>query len=39
VLTGPNYRLYSIQLFETERNFVTYFGPVAPGVIPHFSPV
>lgn len=26
-LTAENYRLYSIKLFETERNFVEYFGP------------
>jgi 6-pyruvoyltetrahydropterin/6-carboxytetrahydropterin synthase len=37
VLTAPNYRLYSVQLFETERNFVTYFGPNPTGVIPQFS--
>lgn len=26
-LTAENYRLYSIKLYETERNFVEYFGP------------
>lgn len=26
-LTADNYRLYSIKLYETERNFVEYFGP------------
>ena len=26
-LTSENYRLYSIKLYETERNFVEYFGP------------
>lgn len=26
-LTSDNYRLYSIKLYETERNFVEYFGP------------
>lgn len=26
-LKGDNYRLYSIKLYETERNFVEYFGP------------
>jgi 6-pyruvoyltetrahydropterin/6-carboxytetrahydropterin synthase len=26
-LQGNHYRLYSIKLYETERNFVEYFGP------------
>ncbi|MFN3529553.1 MAG: 6-pyruvoyl trahydropterin synthase family protein [Bacteroidia bacterium] len=29
-LQGENYRLYSIKLYETERNFVEYFGPDHP---------
>lgn len=27
-LNADNYRLHSVKLYETERNFVEYFGPV-----------
>lgn len=36
-LQAPNHRLYSVQLFETERNFVTYFGTDSPAIVPHFT--
>jgi 6-pyruvoyltetrahydropterin/6-carboxytetrahydropterin synthase len=38
-LLGPSHRLYCVQLFETHRNSVTYYGPSAPASVPLPLPV